>query len=58
MKLTPEQLSKEPMRIEVEPGKYDFSAQQRVGVPSMLARTMNGTKTHDTHGRPQDRDND
>jgi hypothetical protein len=58
MKLTPVQLSKEPMRIEVEPGKYDFATQQRVGVPSALARTMNGTQTYDSHGKPHDRDND
>jgi hypothetical protein len=58
MKLTPVELSKEPLRIEVEAGKYDFATQQRAGVPSALARTMNGTQTHDTHGRPQDRDND
>lgn len=58
MKLTPVQLSKEPMRIAVGSGRYDFAKQQRMGVPSALTRTMNGTQTHDTHGRPQDRDND
>jgi len=58
MKLTPEQLSKEPQRIAVESGKFDFATQKRVGAPSALARTANGTRTYHADGRPYDSDSD
>ncbi len=58
MKLTPAQLSKEPIRITVEPGRYDFATQQRVGVPTAMARTVNGTRTYRGDGTPYDSDND
>ena len=58
MKLTPLDLSKEPMRLAVGPDNYDFSTQRRTGLPSALARTVNGTQTYSTQGKPVDHDND
>jgi hypothetical protein len=58
MKLTPTELSKEPLKFAVRTDNYDFSTQKRAGFNPALAVTMNATQTHDTHGKPKDRDND
>jgi hypothetical protein len=58
MKLTPVELSKEPMRFAVETKNYDFSSQRRTFVNSPLTFTARGTQTYDGRGKPVDHDND
>jgi hypothetical protein len=53
MKITPEELSREPIRVEVACGEYDFSTQKRIGAPSELARK---TQTYNNQGKPVDSD--
>jgi hypothetical protein len=58
MKVTPAELSKEPMRFMVESQNYDFSTQRRTSINSELTVTHGGTQTFSERGKPQDRDND
>jgi len=58
MKLTPLDLSKEPIRFAVGPDNYDFSSQKRTGLTSELAFTANATRTFNNQGKPVDKDND
>jgi hypothetical protein len=58
MKLTPVELSREPMRFTVETQNYDFSNQQRLTINSQMSITHGGTQTFSERGKPQDRDSD
>jgi hypothetical protein len=58
MKLTPLELSKEPLKFAVRTDNYDFSTQRRTGLTPALAGTANATQTHNAKGQPVDRDND
>jgi len=58
MKLTPVELSKEPIRVGVETQNYDFASQRRTSINSPLTVTHGGTQTYSEKGKPQDRDSD
>lgn len=54
MKLTPVELSKDPLRSSGDEGHYDFTAQKRIGMESALFRGT--TRTYSTSGKPMDSD--
>ena len=54
MKLTPVQLSKDPVRCSGDEGHYDFTTQKRIGMDTALFRGT--TRTYNTLGRPTDTD--
>jgi hypothetical protein len=53
MKLTPTELSKEPLKVAVSTDNYDFSTQKRANFNPALG---NSTQTFSTTGKPMDSD--
>ena len=58
MKLTPAELSLEPMRLTIGASHYSFSTQKREGISSTLSVSFAGTQTFNSKGQPVDKDND
>jgi len=51
MKVTPMELCREPMRLEMGEGHYDLSSQRRIGTDPLMAVTA---QTYNSQGKPMD----
>ncbi len=51
MKVTPMELCREPMRLEMGEGHYDLSSQRRIGTDPLMAMTA---QTYNSQGKPMD----
>jgi hypothetical protein len=56
--ITPSMLAKAPMRIDIPNGSYDHESQVSTYTKTAQMFTVNGTRTFDTNGKPNDSDND
>jgi hypothetical protein len=58
MKLTPLDLSKDPLPLGIDTQTYDFGTQKRTCADSPLTLAGRSTQTHDSHGKAIDSDAD